>query len=89
MDGAEIVSIYRHLTGQGEIKVGKQYPKGYPIGMITGMKARDDPFVHFAIGYGATWDADLKNSTELPLNASEIWIRNCFMHPYEYLGREI
>ena len=88
-DGAEIISIYRHLTDHGEIKVGKQYPKGYPIGMITGVEAHNDPFLHFAIAYGATWDADPKNSTNLPLNASESWIRYRFMHPYDYLCRKI
>jgi hypothetical protein len=88
-DGAEIISIYRHLTQYGEIKVGKQYPKGYPIGSITGGKTHDDSFLHFALAYAATWDSDPKNSTTPPLNATGVWIRERFMHPYDYLYQKI
>jgi hypothetical protein len=88
-DGAEIISIYRHLTQYGEIKVGKLYPKGYPIGSITEAEAHHDPFLHFALAYAATWDVDPKNSTTPPLNATGGWIRERFMHPYDYLSKKI
>jgi hypothetical protein len=49
-DGAEILSIYGNLSSLGDIHVERDYPLGYPVGMIncnqSGVKV-----LHFAIAY--------------------------------------
>jgi hypothetical protein len=85
-DGAEIVSVYSHLNGLGDLHSGSTYPLGYPVGSISSAKAYQDPFLHFAIAYGASWDANSQLIHNLPLNATQSWINERFLEPYAYLA---
>lgn len=86
-DGAESISIYSHLSELGSIQVESLYPTGYPVGALARQKSYTDPFLHFAVGYGATWETDLIAKPHLPLNADVSWIRRRFMNPFVYLDQ--
>ncbi len=43
-------------------------------------------FLHFAVAYGATWETDLSQSTDLPMNAKPEWIKERFLDPLAYLS---
>ncbi|OGO12080.1 MAG: hypothetical protein A2Y53_09380 [Chloroflexi bacterium RBG_16_47_49] len=88
-DGAEIVSIYCHLSDLGDIQIGNQYPIRCRLGRISRQVAYEDPFLHFAIAYGATWDADLKINHNLPLNAATGWIQDRYLNPNDYLRYQV
>lgn len=85
LDGAETLSIYGHLNGLGEVRVGRSYPQGYTIGSIERGIGHFNPFLHYAVAYGATWNTDLANHPTVPLNAGASWIRDRYMDPGGYL----
>ena len=60
VDGSEVASIYDHLEQIGNLQMGKTYPLGYRIGSIKSHRNHQDPFLHFSVAYGATWDMDLR-----------------------------
>jgi len=85
-DGAEIVSVYSGLDQVMNIQVGERYALGYPVGVISRQEKYMDPFLHFAIAYGATWDTGSKTDPCPPLNAGTSWINYRYMNPYDYLS---
>jgi hypothetical protein len=84
-DGAEILSVYSHLTEMAPFQVGKLYPVGYPVGTIVQAEKYQDPYVHFAIAYGATWETNLTPRPIPPPNAGPRWIKDRYLDPHEYL----
>ncbi len=85
-DGAEVISAYNHLGEVGNLHVGDYYPAEYRVGSIRSERSYYDPYLHFAIAYGATWDTNLSHSPDNPLNAGRTWIRQRFINPLEYLN---
>jgi hypothetical protein len=83
-DGAEILSIYGHLLNSNDLIVGKPYKAGYPLGISDQLSDHYDPFLHFAIGYGATWETALRQNPNIPLNAGYHWVRQHFLDPITY-----
>jgi hypothetical protein len=85
-DGAEIVSVYSGLDQLMDIQVGERYSLGYPLGMVIRQKKYTDPFLHFSIAYGATWDTGSQTDPCPPLNAGTSWIKYRYLNPYDYLS---
>ncbi len=85
LDGAETLTVYGHLNGLGDVRVGKFYPPGYTIGNIEKGVGHLNPFLHYAVAYGATWNKDLSTYPKLPLNVGARWIRDRYLDPSEYL----
>jgi len=85
LDGAETLTVYGHLNGLGELRVGESYPAGYEVGKIERGIGHLNPFLHYAVAYGATWNTDLANNPRVPLNAGASWIRDRYLDPREYL----
>lgn len=88
-DGAEVLSIFGHLSELSDVKVGERYPQNFRVGKIESEFSYRDPYLHFAVAYGATWDTDLSTKPIIPLNAGAIWIRYRYLHPLEYLRNTI
>ncbi len=84
-DGAEFISVYSHLYDLADLRTGETYPRGYMSGLVSSPNAYYDPFLHFAIAYGAAWDANSQLIHNLPLNATQSWIKDRFLEPYQYL----
>jgi hypothetical protein len=84
-DGAEILTVYAHLAGLGNLRVGERYPLGTNIGAITATDCAQEDYLHFAVAYGATWDTDLSRRAAIPANAGTTWIENRYLNPVEYL----
>lgn len=85
-NGAQVLSIFGNLIPNRDLVVGASYPAGYPVGEILLPWNTADPFLHFALAYGATWDTDLGHNRSFPLNAGENWIRSRFLDPLDYLA---
>jgi hypothetical protein len=88
-DGAEILSVYSYLADVAPFQVGKPYPAGYPVGRIAQVEKHQDPYVHFAIAYGATWDTSITPRPIPPLNAGPRWIKDRYLEPHEYLHQHV
>ncbi len=73
-EGAEVLTLYGHLQEIGNIKIGKSYPSGYPIGSVGQIGDGMHSFLHFSTAYGATWDLHLNRNPNVPLSADEKWI---------------
>jgi hypothetical protein len=68
LSGSQVLSVYGHLDRVNDLEIGVQYPLSYPIGEIKQDLEHSDPFLHFAMAYGGTWDTDLKNRISIPQN---------------------
>jgi hypothetical protein len=84
-DGAELLSIYGHLTCLDGLRVGQLYRAGHALGAVEAARYASDPFLHFAIAYGATWDTDLSRQASIPLNAGTTWIGDRYVDPESFL----
>lgn len=84
-DGAEILSVYSHLSEIMPFQVGEMYPVGYPVGAIAQAEKYQDPYVHLAIAYGATWDTNATPRPIPPPNAGPRWIKDRYLNPHDYL----
>lgn len=85
-DGAEIISIYSHLTGINQLVVGKLYPTRYQLGTVENQRQYYNPYLHFAIAYGSTWSSDLAGKAEIPYGAGPSYIRARYLDPVQYLS---
>jgi hypothetical protein len=86
-DGAELLTLYGHMRAISDIKVGKVYPAGYPVGQLGVVDDGTNPFLHFSAAYGATWDTHLSHNPNVPLSANAKWIRRYFLHPEDFLKK--
>jgi hypothetical protein len=84
-DGAQVLSVFSHLHELGDLQVGKRYPISYRVGEVASNEAHINPYLHFAVAYGATWDSDLSRDPNIPLNAGTTWIQQRYLHPVEFL----
>ena len=84
-DGTELVSIYGHLDRIGQIEAGRTYPEPVTVGGIVRTAKYRDPYLHFALAYGATWDLCLNNTPIPPANAGEGWIQERYLDPVQLL----
>jgi hypothetical protein len=84
-DGAEVISIYSHLNDLGDLRTGVVYPHGFINGTVSSPNAYYDPFLHFAVAFGATWDMSSQSVSKLPLNATQGWIQERFLEPFHYI----
>jgi hypothetical protein len=84
-NSAEIISAYGHLDKIRNLEIGKVYQVGTEIGKIENSGKNGQQFLHFAIAYGASWDAVLRRTPNVPLNVGPTWIRNHYLSPMDYL----
>jgi hypothetical protein len=84
-DGAQVLSVFSHLHELGDLQVGRRYPISYRVGEVASNEAHINPYLHFAVAYGATWDSDLSRDPNIPLNAGTTWIQQRYLHPMEFL----
>jgi hypothetical protein len=56
------------------------------IGEITQDQQHSDPFLHFALAYGGTWETDLKKRTSIPRNAGASWIKERYQNPFNLMS---
>lgn len=80
-DGAEVLTIYSHLSELAALQAGQLYPQGTVLGKIASPQVFMDRFVHFAVAFGATWETDLSQRADLPLDAKPDWIRERYLDP--------
>jgi murein DD-endopeptidase MepM/ murein hydrolase activator NlpD len=85
-EGAEILTIYTHLSELNNLQMGAKYPKGHILGKIASPQVFMERFLHFAVAYGATWETDLSQRADLPMNAKPEWIKERFLDPTAYLS---
>jgi hypothetical protein len=88
-NGAEILSVYSHLNQLGSVKPGVRYTMGHDVGIIKNQSKHQDPFLHFAVAYGATWHLDLQDKPGIPLNVGPIWIRERYIDPVQFLDTNV
>lgn len=86
LNGSQVLSIYGHLDQVYDLEIGTQYPLNYPIGEIMQDLEHTEPFLHFAMAYGATWETDLKDRSSIPLNAGESWIKDRYLNPFNLMS---
>jgi hypothetical protein len=84
-NGSQVLSVYGHLERINAIQPGTTYPISYPLGEIRQDLDHSDPFLHFAMAYGSTWDSDLKDEPAIPLNVGASWIRARYQHPFNLM----
>jgi len=85
-DGAQILTIFGGLSQVGDLQNGQTYPQGYRVGQAEAPKAYLDSLLHYAVAYGATWDADFQHNTHMPLNAGPRWINERYIDPVKIYG---
>lgn len=83
-NGAEFLTVYAHLTDLPDLQPGRLYPASFPLGHTDAASHYHNPFLHFAMGYGASWETALMNHPEVPLNAGFSWVRQHFLDPLQY-----
>ena len=71
-----------------DLRAGTLYQPGDAIGSVLPTRSKDY-MLHFAIGYGATWELELRTNPNVPLNAGATWIQQRYVHPIEYLGQRL
>jgi hypothetical protein len=86
MSGSQVLSVYGHLEKLNDLSIGTEYPIHYPIGEMINDHSHTDPFLHFAMAYGGTWDTDLKERTYIPLNVGASWIKSRYMNPLNLMS---
>jgi hypothetical protein len=87
-DGAQVLSVYGHLERLAELQAGRTYLPGEPVGSTLLSRVKDN-VLHFAIAYGATWESDLHNHPNIPLNVGAEWIKQRYLNPVEYLNQHL
>jgi hypothetical protein len=88
-DGPRILSVYTHLEEMGSFQPGKIYPAQTRLGFFVKSRPPQESFMHFAIGYGATWESELEKVPVVRLTVGTEWIRERFMHPLDYLDNRM
>lgn len=88
LDGARVISVYGHLDRLADLQKGTLYQPGEAIGSVLLTRAKDY-MLHFAIGYGATWELELLTNPNVPLNAGATWIKQRYVHPIKYLNKRL
>jgi hypothetical protein len=86
LSGSQVLSVYGHLDHVNDLAIGTQYPIHYPVGEIKQDLEHSDPFLHFAMAYGSTWDTDLKDSTSIPQNVGASWIKARYQNPFNLMS---
>lgn len=86
--GAYILSVYGNLNRTAQLQAGKTYLMGEAIGSSRSTPAKDS-LLHFAIGYGATWESDLRSNPNIPLNTGPTWIMQRYLHPIQFLDQHL
>ena len=74
--------MYGHLDQVYDLNIGTQYPIHYPVGEIKKDHENIDPFLHFAMAYGGTWNTDLKARPSIPQNVGASWIKARYLTPF-------
>jgi hypothetical protein len=87
-DGVRVLSVYGHLDRLANLQAGRLYPPGELIGTSRLTRSKDH-LLHFAVGYGATWESDLRSNPNIPLNVGSSWILQRYLQPVEYLSRHL
>jgi len=85
-NGSQVLTVYGHLEQVSDLEVGAMYPLKYPLGEIKQDLEYSDPFLHFAMAYGGTWETDLKNRPALPLNIGAGWIKDRYQNPFNLMS---
>jgi hypothetical protein len=88
-EGAEILTVYSHLSELANLQIGAVYPLGYILGKIASPQVFMERFLHFAVAYGATWETDLSQHSDLPMNVKLEWVQARFIDPLAYLNARI
>jgi hypothetical protein len=83
--GAEMLTLYSHLSELTSLQTGKIYSQGHVLGKIASPQVFMERFLHFAVAYGSTWETDLYLHKDLPLNAGRDWILDRFVEPIGFL----
>ena len=85
-NGSQVLSVYGHLDSINDLRVDTQYPIMYPLGEIKQDLEHTDPFLHFAMAYGGTWETDLRDRPAIPLNVGASWIRDRYQNPFNMMS---
>jgi hypothetical protein len=88
-EGAEILTIYSHMSELADLQAGAKYSQGTLLGRIASPQVFMERYLHFAVAYGATWETDLSQGASLPLNAQAEWIKQRFIEPFSYIKARI
>ena len=80
-DGAQVLSIYGHLSELRQIQTGLYYPESTPIGAIHSQAAYQPAYLHFALAFGASWEHGLNAFPAPPPNAGTSWIQDRYLDP--------
>jgi hypothetical protein len=84
-DGAEVLSVYGHLSELMDLTPGNVYPVQTLIGVVDNQNMDCGRFLHFAIAYGATWDLNLQVDPTVPQGAGPTYIRERYLEPMAFL----
>ena len=85
LNGCQVLSVYGHLDKMFDLNIGSQYPIHYPIGEIKKDHDNINPFLHFAMAYGGTWNTDLKARPSIPQNVGASWIKARYLNPFNLM----
>ena len=68
---------------------GDAIPIGTQIGRVRGSPQFPESYLHHALGFGSTWETDLRNRPDVPQEAEASWIRNRFFNPIAFLKSNV
>ena len=85
LNGSQVLTVYGHLERVDDLQVGVTYPIMYPLGLIKQDLEHTDPFLHFAMAYGGTWQTDLRDRPVIPLNVGASWIKDRYQNPFNLM----
>ncbi|MFC1923717.1 hypothetical protein ACFLY4_10570, partial [Chloroflexota bacterium] len=85
LNGSQVLSVYGHLDQVFDLNIGTQYPIHYPVGDIKKDHENIDPFLHFAMAYGGTWNTDLEARPSIPQNVGASWIKARYFNPFNLM----
>jgi hypothetical protein len=86
LNGGQVLSVYGHLDQVNDLIIGEQYPIRFPVGGLMQDLEHIDPFLHFAMAYGPTWESDLKDRPSLPHNVGASWIKARYQRPFALMS---
>lgn len=88
-DGAHFLTVYAHLTGTADLSAGHTYPAAAPVGHVLRATSSHSAYLHFAIAYGASWEADLHTHTTPLLTTTRQHLLTRYLDPLPFLEQPL
>ena len=88
-DGAHFLTVYARLTLRAGMASGRSYTTAAPVGQILRPTAAHSAYLHFAVAYGASWEADIATHTTPLITTTSQHLRTRYLDPLPFLDQPL